>query len=284
MNAWQGVLTHASTLLFVPATRPERYAKALASGAGGVIVDLEDAVAPDAKIAARDQLAAGLAALEPAQRARCLVRVNAEGTPWHADDLALVATLVQQGLAGAMVPKAESAAALGALAKTLGPRAALVPLLESVAGLDAIDALARAPQVVRLAFGHLDFQLDLDMACEADEAELLPVRLAIVMASRRANLPAPLDGVTTSTDDIARLQTDASRSRRMGFGGKLCIHPGQVPVVRAALEPDAAQREWARRVLEATREGGAVFSLDGRMVDAPVIRRAQRIAGFWSAA
>lgn len=277
MSAGQPALAHASTLLFVPATRPDRYAKALASGAGGVIMDLEDAVAPEAKAGGREQLAAGLAALGVEQRARCLVRINGEGTPWHGDDVAMAAQLVSQGLAGVVLPKAESASALAALARALGPQAALLPLLESAAGLDAIDVLARAAQVIRLAFGHLDFQLDLDMACAADEVELVPVRLALVLASRRAGLPAPLDGVTTSTGDAQRLQADAARSRRLGFGGKLCIHPAQLPVVRSAFEPDRAEHEWARRVLAAASEGGAVFSLDGRMVDAPVIRRAQRI-------
>ena len=217
-------ITRASTFLFVPATRPERIAKALVSGAGAVIVDLEDAVAPGEKAAARAALRTAVASLDVGQRARLLVRVNAAGTPWHTDDVAAVAACVAQGLAGAMVAKAESAAVLGAVAGALGPRGLLVPLVESNAGLDALDALTQAPQVVRLAFGHLDFQVDLGMDCAPDEAELLPVRLALVRASRRAGLAAPVDGVTTSTQDLQRLVGDTARSRRMGFGGKLCIH------------------------------------------------------------
>lgn len=271
-------MARATTFLFVPATRPERIAKALASGAGAVVVDLEDAVAPGEKAAARTALLAAVKALEPAQRARLLVRANAAGTPWHTDDVAAVAACVAQGLAGAMLAKAESAAVLAAVARALGPQGLLVPLVESNAGLDALDALAQAPQVVRLAFGHLDLQVDLGMECAADEAELLPVRLALVRASRRAGLAAPVDGVTTATDDLARLAEDTARSRRMGFGGKLCIHPAQVAPVQAAFAPDPVALTWARRVLdEAPAHGGAVFRLDGRMIDAPVLALAVRL-------
>lgn len=270
-------LAQASTWLFVPATRPERFAKALASGAGAVIIDLEDAVAPDGKMAARDGLVAGVAALDGVQRARLLLRVNALGTPWHDDDVALAARLVAQGVAGVVLPKAERADTLGTLAHALGSAAMLLPLVESLAGLDAADALACAPQVLRLAFGHIDFQVDMGMACAEDEAELTPVRLALVMASRRAGLALPIDGVTTATDDPARLQADVARSRRFGFGGKLCIHPAQVALVRAAFAPTAAELDWSRRVVTAAQaHGTGAFSLDGRMVDAPVLRIAER--------
>ncbi len=272
------LIARATTFLFVPATRPERIAKALASGAGAVVVDLEDAVAPDEKAAARTAMLATVKALDPVQRARLLVRTNAAGTPWHADDVAAVAACVALGLAGAMLAKAESAAQLGALARALGPQGLLVPLVESNAGLDALDALAQAPQVVRLGFGHLDFQVDLGMECAADEAELLPVRLALVRASRRAGLAAPVDGVTTATDNLVRLAEDTARSRRMGFGGKLCIHPAQVVPVQAAFAPQPQELAWARRVLEAApAHGGAVFRLEGRMVDAPVLALAARV-------
>jgi citrate lyase subunit beta/citryl-CoA lyase len=271
-------LALARTFLFVPADRPERHARALASGAGGVIVDLEDAVAPERKAAARGALAASLGALPPAQRTRLLVRINAAGTPWHADDCALAGALAANGwIAGVVLPKAERAADLARIAQAIGPSGVLVPLVESAAGLDAADELASAPQVLRLAFGNLDFQADLGLACDGGEAELAPVRLALLMASRRAGLPAPIDGVTPDWRDAARLAADAARARRGGFGAKLCIHPDQVGPVHAALGPDAGELAWARRVVDALRtSGGGVASLDGRMVDAPVVRLAER--------
>lgn len=270
-------LATAASFLFVPATRPERIAKALGSGAHAVILDLEDAVAPADKPAARAALAASVGELAIADRARLLVRLNAVGSAWHTDDVAACAALVAQGLGGVMPPKAESAAQLAALAAALGPGAALLPLVESVAGLDALDTIARAPQVRRLAFGHLDFQADAGLACDVTEAELVPVRLALVLASRRAGLAAPVDGVTVDTRDTARLQADAARALRGGFGGKLCIHPAQVAGVNAAFRPTAPEIEHARRVLAAAEAaGGGVCTLDGRMVDAPVMALARR--------
>lgn len=268
---------HACSFLFVPATQPERLPKALASGADLVIADWEDAVAPADKERARTALADALATLPAPQRARLLVRINSEATPWFAADLQALAQLTAQGLAGAVVPKAERAQTLQAVAQAAGPQAALVPLVESVAGLAAADALAAAPQVARLAFGHLDFQVDAGMACAEDEQELLPVRMALVLASRRAGLAAPIDGVTVDTRNPERMGRDAERARRMGFGGKLCIHPAQVPVLHAAFDPDEAAVTHAQRVRQALEQaGGGVCVLDGRMVDAPVLAQAEQ--------
>ena len=274
--------THASlaaarSFLFVPADRPERYAKALASGADAVVVDLEDAIAPGAKLAARQALVQAVSSLSAAECSRLVVRINAVGSAWHGDDLAALRSLVAQGVSAVMVAKAESAATLAEVAAAAGPACALLPLVESVAGLDAIDKLATCPQVLRLVFGHLDFQADAGMACGVDESELVPVRLAFALASRRVGLAAPVDGVSPGTRDTAQLELDAARSRRGGFGGKLCIHPAQVALVNAAFTPSADELDWARRVQAAfTKAGGGVFSLDGRMVDAPVLRLAQR--------
>ncbi|QYY25736.1 CoA ester lyase [Diaphorobacter sp. MNS-0] len=268
---------HACSFLFVPATQPERLPKALASGADLVIADWEDAVAPADKERARTALADALTALPAPQRARLLVRINSEATPWFAADLQALAQLTAQGLVGAVVPKAERAQTLQAVARAAGPQAALVPLVESVAGLAAADALAAAPQVARLAFGHLDFQVDAGMACAEDEQELLPVRMALVLASRRAGLAAPIDGVTVDTRNPERMGRDAERARRMGFGGKLCIHPAQVPVLHAAFDPDEAAVAYAQRVRQALEQaGGGVCVLDGRMVDAPVLAQAEQ--------
>lgn len=273
-------LALARSFLFVPATRPERFAKALASGADAVIIDLEDAVAPGEKEKARQLLAQAWPGLSGAERARVLVRVNAGNTAWHGDDLNLLVGLVGLvglGVAGVVLAKAEHAAQLSHVAAVLGPACALVPLIESVAGLDAADALAHGPQVLRLAFGNLDFQADAGLACGPDETELTAVRLALLLASRRAQRPAPIDGVTADLQDTAQLARDLLRSRSGGFAAKLCIHPAQVAAVNAAFTPDAAEVAWARRVMAASKAaGGSVVSLDGRMVDAPVLRLAQR--------
>ena len=270
-------LASARSWLFVPANRPERYAKALASGADAVIVDLEDAIAPADKLLARQTLVQAIDNLTTAHRARLLVRINASGTPWQTDDLVALRGVMAKGLAALMVPKAESPHTLAQVAGVVGPTCTLVPLIESVAGLDAVNALAACPQVLRLAFGHLDFQADTGMSCDAHEAELVPVRLALVFASRRAGLAAPVDGISPDTHDTARLTLETMRSRRGGFAGKLCIHPAQVASINAAFSPSAAELEWAERVQAAfDAAGGGVFSLDGRMVDAPVLLLARR--------
>jgi citrate lyase subunit beta/citryl-CoA lyase len=269
-------LQNARSLLFVPATRLERLTKAFDAGADAVIVDLEDAVAPESKDSARTALAAHLQQLGAAHRSRLLVRINAVGTPWHEADLALLSIWMGQGQGAVMLSKADDPLDFRKVAAHLHPAGRVIPLIESLAGLDNIDALAREPQVLRLAFGHLDFQLDLGMLCTVDEPELNGVRFDLVAASRRARLPAPIDGVTTGTGNAQRLAADTARARAFGFGGKLCIHPTQVAGVNQGFSPSANDLDWARRVLEqAAQHGGQAFSLDGRMVDLPVIRSAE---------
>ena len=270
-------LATAVSFLFVPASRPERIAKALASGADAVIVDLEDAVAPVDKDTARAALLKAAQTLSGAQRGRILVRINAPGTPWFDADVQAVHALAAEGCAGVVLPKAEDAPALALLAQAVGAQGVVVPIIESVWGLHNIDAVAQAPQVLRLAFGHLDFQVDAGMACGTDESELVPVRLAVVLASRRAQLHAPIDGVTVNTQDGAVAHADAARALRGGFGGKLCIHPTQVAEVNAAFTPTEAQWQSARQILQAADVAqGGVCVVNGRMVDAPVIALARK--------
>ena len=255
------------SLLFVPGSRPERFDKALAAGADTVIVDLEDAVAPADKLSAREALRAWL---RPEHA--IVVRLNAVDTPWFADDIALGAL---PGVAAVMLPKAERADTIAAL-MAAGAKGVL-PLIESAAGFAALATLAAAPGVQRLVFGSIDFQLDLGMR-DALEDELLYFRSQIVLASRLAGLASPIDGVSTAIDDAETLNTDVQRARRLGFGGKLCIHPKQVAGVHRGFAPSADELAWAQRVLAASAAaGGAAIAVDGKMVDKPVLLRAERI-------
>jgi len=258
----------AACYLFVPADRPERFDKALAAGADEVIIDLEDAVAAPAKDGARAALAGWLASGDR----RVTLRINAADTPWFAHDVQLCAL---PGVAGVMLPKAERAEDLARVA-AVAPGRALLPLIESAAGFDQLSAVARAPGVTRLAFGSIDFQLDLGIDGEGEE--LLFFRSQLVLASRLARLEAPIDGVSTAIDDAERLGQEAMRARRLGFGAKLCIHPRQVAVVRRSFGASDAQIAWARRVIEAfERAQGAAVAVDGAMVDRPVMLRAQAL-------
>ena len=277
MKTSTSLIAGARSFLFVPGDRLDRLPKALASGAHAVIVDLEDAVAPEHKAAARTGLAREWATLPPEQRARLALRINAAGSAGHEDDHALLRRLASNPPGAVMLSKAETGTATERVARSAA--APVLPLIESSQGLHALDAIARAHGVLRIAFGHLDFQAELGLHCGEDERELDTVRLALVLASRRAGLPAPIDGVTAALDDKARLAADTDRSRRFGFSAKLCIHPSQVATVNQALGPTAAQREWAQRVLDASKSNGSgAFRLDGQMVDAPVLLRALSLA------
>lgn len=264
--------THAlpRAYLFVPADRPERFAKARASGADAVIVDLEDAVAPEAKARARDALAAALDASAP-----LVVRINAAGTPWFDDDLELCR---HPGVAAVMLPKAEGIDALCTVVETTYHD--VLPIIESARGLHEMENIARVPGVIRLAFGSVDLALDLGIDCAPDgaEIELLAFRSQLVLASRLAGLAAPVDGVSTAIDDLQRLQADTERSRRLGFGAKLCIHPKQLASVQAVFTPPPERIDWARRVCKAfASAGGAAVAVDGQMVDLPVVQRARAV-------
>lgn len=273
-------LAEARSFLFVPADRPERHAKALAAGADAVIIDLEDAVAPDAKPRAAEGLRKHWAALaSQPDRPPMLMRCNAAGTPWFADDLTLATALRPDGL---VLPKAESVELLSQIAARLDivgrAPVLLLPLVESAAGLAQARALAASGRVIRLLLGHLDLQADLGMQCGDDERELDAVRGELVLASRLAGLPAPVDGVTVATGDADRLLADVQRAKRFGFSGKMCIHPKQVALVHRGFAPTPERLAWAQRVMEAIDSAaGGVVQLDGRMIDAPVIKLARQV-------
>lgn len=262
----------ARSYLFVPGDRPARFAKALATGADAVVLDLEDAVAEAAKPAARAEIAAWVDGATPEDRARIVVRTNAAGTPWFDDDLRLVRTLP---IAAVMLPKAEDAALLAELHGEL-PGLALLALVESAVGVENAAAIAAAPGVERLVFGTLDFALDLGLDLEADLAPLVFAAGRLVLASRAAGRAAPVAGVTPQLGDAARLQADTTWALRHGFGAKLCIHPEQVAPLHAALAPSADALAWARRVVEADAASPGAARVDGRMVDRPVVLQALR--------
>jgi citrate lyase subunit beta/citryl-CoA lyase len=267
-------IAQARSFLFVPGHQPQRFPKALTSGADVVILDLEDAVAPADKSSARVCIATAWPDLA-AQRHRLLVRLNPHGTPFHAGDRELLASL--SGLLAIMVPKAEDPQVVAGIAAAL-PGTSVMPMVESAEGIARLDDIARAPGVVRIGIGHIDLQADLGMSCDEDEAELAPMRFALVVASRRAGIAAPVDGVTTATSDAALITRDTLRGRRFGFSGKLYIHPAQVPHVHAAFAPDPEQIAWANRVIEALAvTGGGAFRVDGKMVDGPVIALARQL-------
>jgi citrate lyase subunit beta/citryl-CoA lyase len=255
----------ARSWLFVPGIRPDRFPKAVASGADLVVIDLEDAVPDGEKEPAREAVVRWLG-----DGGEAAVRVNPASSEHHAQDL--VALTGMRGVQAVLVPMAESVNALSAAQALLGHQAVLVAQIETALGLHRALELAGAPGVVRLAFGHLDFAVDIDAAPEPEA--MAHARSSLVLASRVAGIAGPVDSVTTDLDHEAATRADAERARLLGFTGKLCIHPRQVATVNAAMSPTADEVAWAERVLAA---GGGAVRVDGHMVDAPVVARAERI-------
>ena len=261
---------HARSLLFVPGDRSERFAKAIASGADAVIIDLEDAVAPQAKASAR---AAAHDYLSREGHA-ALLRINAPGTEWEEDDLSICSA---PGVLGVVCPKAENPTDLTRIAARLRPGVALFPLIETAKGLRGIHPIAETDRVGRLLFGSVDLSLDLNLDPSECEPELSSYRALLVMASRAAGLAPPIDGVTLNLQNEVVLASATHAARRAGFGAKLCLHPSQIATVHRAFAPSADELAWARRVLIASCEQSGAFSFEGRMVDAPVLTRARML-------
>jgi citrate lyase subunit beta/citryl-CoA lyase len=254
--------------LFVPATRIDRVAKAREVLPEGVIVDLEDAVPPAEKAAARNAMANTLAGGEAVY-----VRINGPDTEWFEEDLKLCASLP---LHGVFIPKAEKRKHLKRTTAAMKSTVALIPIIETAAGYANAARLCKAPQVKRVAFGSIDFQLDLRI--EGEDNELLHFRSGLVLASRLAGIQPPIDGVTVEIDDEERLRHDTLRGKHLGFGAKLCIHPKQVPTVLECFRPTSDQIAWAQRIVAAAQAAkGAAVAVDGRMVDRPVIVKAEEM-------
>jgi citrate lyase subunit beta/citryl-CoA lyase len=274
--------------LFAPANHPRRAEKVFLSGADAAILDLEDAVALAGKAAARTAVSAALA--RP-RACAAYVRVNALSTPFARDDIAAV---VGSGLDGIVLPKCESAdeldeahALIAAAEVRHGLRTGaveLLPMVETARALTLLDAIAaaahRSGRVQRMSFGAVDLAFDLGMSVSADEAELDYVRHRLVVASRAAGLEAPLDTVWVSLQDMEGFRACTQKGRRLGFFGKLLIHPDQVAIANAVFTPAEAELALARKVVDAFRaaeaQGLAAIQVDGRMVDYPVVHRARR--------
>ncbi len=253
--------------LFCPADRPERYPKA-AAAADVVIIDLEDAVAASDKPAARDAVAAS--SMDPE---RTVIRVNAHGTDDFAADLAALARTDYRLVMLAKVENADQVRALDGYQ--------VVALIESPLGAVMVNDIASAPNIIGAMWGAEDLVAALGgnssrFADGSYRDVARHVRTSTLLAAKARGLFA-LDSVYLDIDDTDGLRIETDDAVAVGFDGKVAIHPRQVPVIRDAYAPTADEIAWARRVLEAVASNRGVFSFEGKMVDAPVLRHAERI-------
>ena len=267
------MIGNAHAPLTVPGDRPERFAKATSSGADAVVIDLEDAVAPDAKGEARCAALTYIASLDAAGRRRTGIRVNALSTEAGLSDLlALRSTQLRPGFL--VIPKVEASAPLTFYA-THCENVDLLATIESVAGLEAASAIASAPNVRGLVFGGLDFSIETRAAFAWEP--LLFARSTVVAAAATAGIAA-FDVPFLDTSGCNGLAEEASRVRALGFTGKMTIHPRHVADVLAAFVPSQEQVAHSRALLAAAAQAShGAFAFEGRMVDEPVLRNARRI-------
>lgn len=258
----------SAALLFCPGDRPDRFARAVSTGAR-VILDLEDAVAADHKHDARDAVREQLRA----ETAGLVVRINAAGTPWYERDLAMVRAA---GAATVMLPKAEDPDRL----EDLGNLKAIA-LCESAKGVLAAARLAEHPACAGLMWGVEDLVADLggrsSRRVDGTAQPLVEhVRSTVLLAAAAAGKDA-VDGVWLDLLDVEGLAEQARNAATVGFAAKACIHPDQVPVVDQAFAPSDSERRWAHDVLARAASEHGVFRHQGRMIDGPLLSHARSI-------
>jgi citrate lyase subunit beta / citryl-CoA lyase len=260
------------SVLFAGATRPELVAKLERSGPDAVVIDLEDAVPPEAKLNGRAALPSLVATISGP---KVFVRVNAPASSWFADDIVAVASLP---IAGVVVPKTESADELNRTRKALGEGAEIFAGIESARGVANVESILGEAAPAAAYFGAEDFIADLGGRRTAGGEEVLYARSRVALAARLAGVTA-IDQVVVDFRDEEAFARDAETGRAIGYRGKLCIHPSQVPVANAVFGASLEEIERARALLAAWEEGAArgvaAVEFDGAMVDGPALRMAR---------
>lgn len=280
------------SMLFAPGNEPRKVSKVATFGADAVILDLEDAVPAADKARARPMVRAALPDL---RGPLVCVRVNALATGLTAGD---VEGVVAEGLDAIVLPKTESGedvvrldAALARAEERAGlpaGRIRILPIVETARGLLEAPAIAASsPRVITLSFGSADFTRDLELPSirwSLDGAELFYARSKVVVDARAAGRSRPIDGPYLAVRDLEGLEADCRTARRLGFQGKICIHPSQVAVANRVFGPDPGEVAFCRRVVAAFREaearGSASIAVDGIFVDYPIAEKAERIVAL----
>ncbi|MBF2719643.1 CoA ester lyase [Psychrobacter sp. NG254] len=266
-------ISQNKTWLFVPATRIDRVAKAFDSGADAVIVDLEDAVAPEDKASGREVLQQYH---DSKDYQPIWLRINKAGSEEFFKDIVLCQKM--PNLAGVLLAKAEQVADIESVHQLIN--LPVIALIESAIGLYQIDSMAKAVGLAAFSYGFLDLCNDLRVQVGTPAADIVAnqIRYQLMLISKVHELAAPIDTVYPDFNDKAGLSTRVNLWSQMGMSGMLCIHPKQVAVVQQTLQPTDEALSFAQRVVEEyERSGQAVFKVNGQMVDAPVIERSRQL-------
>lgn len=264
------------TWLFCPGHEERKARKAVASDADHAILDWEDAVPAGEKAAAREVTVGLLEQLDPPARQRLVVRVNHPASDHYAADAAALEGLP---VGHVMVPKVEAPEELGTVAELENP---MVAILESARGIERASEIARAHPLLRyLAFGPLDLLADLRGQWTPEGTEHLYARSCVALVARSARLAGALDGPWPRLEDDDGLRRDTELGRRIGYSGRMLVHPRQIPIVRDAYRPSEEDLAFARKVMAAAKEGEeggrGALRVDGRFIDGPVIRWAEQV-------
>lgn len=260
------------TAIYVPGDRPERFDKAVATGAQLVILDLEDAVAASRKPAAREAVATWLRAGHP-QSTSFTVRINAGDD----NDLTLLTSLAGADVPfGVLVPKVQSGADIDPVAAA-APGRPVTALIETARGVENLTAIGAHRSLVGLGLGEADLASDIGTN---DPSVLDYARNRLLFAARANGLARPMMSVYPAIADLDGLRRDTEQGRRRGFVGRTAIHPRQVPVIRAAFVPLAAEVAWAHEVIDALATGGVTRLASGDMVDPAMLGRAETIVAL----
>lgn len=277
------------SFLFAPGDNQRILDKVFTAGADAVVLDLEDAVAPAAKAAARETLRSNIEGLSPTDRPPIWVRINPVGSGMWRDDLAAV---VGPWLSGIRIPKAQNPDAIEKVADFLVLReaaagmdtgsVALTLTIESALGVRNCHELAQCDRVTNLCFGNIDFLADIGARDDEDGLAALYAHSRVVLASRVAGIRPPIAPVQTRLDDEVALRSSTEKFRNLGFFGRSCIHPKQLPIIHEVFTPTADEVAEAREIIATYETGlegasGSEVTKSGQFVDIAVVKRAQAV-------
>ncbi|MDN7245233.1 HpcH/HpaI aldolase/citrate lyase family protein [Planococcus shenhongbingii] len=265
------------SLMFTPGTKKERLLKSVNSEADALLWDLEDAVHPDDKDGAQAVIKEALDELGDKPAKPIFLRVNQYDTEWYEEDVKLAR---HENVTGIMLPKTESSEQAAKTWEGMGSEGELIALIETAAGIIRLEDIFSNPNISGVAFGAIDYAVDVDLTLTEAGLEALYARSRIVTYAKAAGISGIYDTVFPDVHNEVSLQKRARSARALGFNGQMAVHPKQLEIIHEVYSPSREEIDWAVKVLlyaENEAKGQGVFMFDGKMVDRPVIEKARQI-------